>query len=454
VLASPGVQPLAGLLVVDLSRYLPGAFATSELRRLGARVVRLEPPEGDPMRAVAPAWHEALNGGKESVACDLKHDATLARALCRRADVVVESFRPGVVERLGVGPEDAAPETVYCSISGFGRGNRHERRAGHDINYLGWAGVLHDTAPTNPPVQIADLAGGSLAAVTEILAALLERQRTGSGRHLVVSMTHRSHALAAHRLGGDPLPRFLTGALACYRIYRTADGHHLTVGALEPKFFARLCEVLGRPELAERQYDPDGQEELAAELAAELARRPLAEWLERLDGEDVCVGPVWTLAEAADELGRDEPVPAAALGEHTERWRAELDLSRATPGRERPSAAGRASRLGSRPSHSGWRPSRSRRNASIPSARAPSTSSCRESPTIAAASGATPTRSSAAVKIPRCGLVRPNARDPIATSTSSRWWATKASRSRPVLETRPSRIPYDRSSVSTGSVSS
>lgn len=328
MLASAGVQPLAGLLVVDLSRYLPGAYATKELQRLGARVVRLEPPEGDPMRHTAVAWHDALNAGKESVACDLKHEHALGRALCGRADVVVESFRPGVVERLGVGPGDVPDTTVYCSITGFGRDNRHELRAGHDVNYLGWAGVLHDTAPASPPIQIADLAGGALAAVTEILAALLERARTGNGRHVVVSMTHRSHDLTAHRLGGDPLPRFLTGALACYRLYATADGRHLTVGALEPKFFARLCELHGRPELAARQYDTAGQEELGGELALELARRPLAEWLELFDGEDVCVGPVWTLAEAAAELGRAPERDAPSVGEHTETWRRELGLDR------------------------------------------------------------------------------------------------------------------------------
>jgi alpha-methylacyl-CoA racemase len=325
------VQPLAGLLVVDLSRYLPGAFATQELQRLGARVVRLEPPEGDPMRDTAPAWYDALNAGKESVTCDLKTGPALGRALCGRADVVVESFRPGVASRLGVGPENVPPETIYCSITGFGTGGRHELRAGHDVNYLGWAGILHDTAPANPPVQVADLAAGALAAVTEILAALLERGRTGRGRHLVVSMTHGSHRLAAHRLGGDPLPRFLTGALACYRLYATADGRHLTLGALEPKFFRRLCELVGRPELAQRQYDPDGQDELASELAEIFSRRTLAEWLERLDAEDVCVGPVSRLAEAAAEFGApvDAAVRAAALGAHTAAWRRELELSRA-----------------------------------------------------------------------------------------------------------------------------
>src|SRR5213075_706927 len=154
----------------------------------------------------------------------------------------------GVASRLGIGPEHVPERTVYCSITGFGVGGRHEQRAGHDLNYLGWAGALWDTAPALPPVQVADLAAGALGAVTKILAALLERERTGRGGHLVVSMTHGSHRLAAHRLAGDPRPRLLTGGLACYRTYATADGRHLTVGALEPKFFARLCELLGLAE--------------------------------------------------------------------------------------------------------------------------------------------------------------------------------------------------------------
>ncbi|HKI92403.1 MAG TPA: CaiB/BaiF CoA-transferase family protein [Gaiellaceae bacterium] len=320
------MQPLAGLLAVDLTRYLPGAFASAELLRLGARVVRVEQPGGDPLRATAPAWHDALNAGKESVLVDLKADAAIARELVGRADVVLESFRPGVAARLGVGPDDASPRTVYCSITGFGLGGRHEQRAGHDLNYLGWAGVLEDTAPAWPPVQIADLAAGALGAVTRVLAALLERERTDCGAHVVVSMTHGSHALVAYRLGGDPLPRLLTGGLACYRIYATADGRHLTVGALEPVFFGRLCEVLGRPELAGRQYDAD-QEALAAELAAVFAARPLAAWLELAEHEDVCVGPVATLAEAAADLGPiAAPGRTAALGEHTKAWRTELEL--------------------------------------------------------------------------------------------------------------------------------
>jgi len=292
------VTPLAGLLVVDLSRYLPGPYASRELQRLGARVVRLEAPGGDPMRELAPAWHDALNDGKESVEIDLKTDPEAGRTLCSEADVVLESFRPGVVERLGVGRDDLPDTVVYCSFTGFGP---DDARAGHDLNYLGWAGLLEDTAPALPPVQIADLAAGALSAVNEILAALLERTRTGKGRRITISLTHGSHRLASHRLGGEPIPRLLTGGLACYRIYETQDGRHLTVAALEPKFFARLCELIERPELTERQWGTD-QEPLADELARRFATRPLAAWLELFDGEDVGVGPVATLEEAAADL--------------------------------------------------------------------------------------------------------------------------------------------------------
>ena len=326
MVASRAMQPpLEGLLVIDLSRYLPGAFASTELLRLGARVVRVEQPGGDPMRDTAPGWFDALNAGKESVVCDLPADAPFLRALLSRADVILETWRPGVAARLGVRPRDVPEQAVYCSITGFGSGGRHEQRAGHDLNYQGWAGVLDDTAPAWPPVQIADLAAGALGAVTEVLAALLARGRTGRGGRIVVSMTHNTHRLASFRLAGDPLPRLLTGGLACYRTYATADGRFLTVGALETKFFTRLCELLGRPELATAQYGP-GQEELATTLAAIFASRPLEDWLDAFEAEDVCVGPVATLAEAAADLDSPPPGRAAALGEHTSAWRREVAL--------------------------------------------------------------------------------------------------------------------------------
>src|SRR5437764_4102180 len=308
--------PLSGMLVVDFSRYLPGAFASRELLELGARVVCVEPPGGDPMRTTAPAWDAALRAGKESLEVDLKRHAAPALELLREADVVLESFRPGVASRLGIGPENVPERTVYCSITGFGVGGRHEQRAGHDVNYLGWAGALADTAPSLPPVQAADLAAGALGAVTEVLAALVSRGRTGEGARIVVSMTHGSHKLL-------PKAPVLTGGFACYAIYACADDRWLTVGALEPKFFASICELVGRPELAARQYDAE-QAEVRAMLAAVFAEQPLAHWLALFDREDVCVGPVATPAEAAGEFASATPGRAPALGEHTASWRREL----------------------------------------------------------------------------------------------------------------------------------
>jgi alpha-methylacyl-CoA racemase len=313
------LQPLAGHLVVDFTRQLPGPYASRELLRLGARVVRVESAEGDSTRVGAPAWHDALNAGKESVVCDLKLEPQLAQGLCDRADVILDGFRPGVFERLGL----RVPErSVYCAITGFGTEGRHANRAGHDLNYMGWAGALADTAPGVPPVQVADLAAGALGALVEILAALLERKGTGRGRRLTVSMAHGSHRLVAHRLGGDPVPKLLTGGPPCYRVYETADGRFLTVAALEPKFWQRLCELVERPDLLPRQYDA----EAAAELAETISTRDLAGWLDLFGDEDVCAGPVWTLEEASAEFGSPLEGRAPALGEHTAAWRAELGL--------------------------------------------------------------------------------------------------------------------------------
>jgi crotonobetainyl-CoA:carnitine CoA-transferase CaiB-like acyl-CoA transferase len=286
------VRPLADVLVADLTRYLPGPFASRELLRLGARVVKIEPPEGDPVAATAPAQYRALNDGKEIVAWDARSAPPPAALLA--ADVVLEGFRPGVWERLGV---EVSARAIVCSITGFGADGPRAQHAGHDLNYLGYAGALADTAPAVPPVQVADLAAGGQRAVIEVLAALLERERTGHGARIVVSMTHGSHELVAHRVGGDPVPRLLTGGVACYRIYATADGRWLTVAALEPKFWRRLCELLGRPDLVPRAFDAE-----LPELDELFRTRTLADWLELLEGEDTCVGPVLTLQEAAAEL--------------------------------------------------------------------------------------------------------------------------------------------------------
>jgi crotonobetainyl-CoA:carnitine CoA-transferase CaiB-like acyl-CoA transferase len=286
------MQPLAGVSVADLTRQLPGPFAGRELVRLGARVTKVEPPQGDSMAHAAPGWYEAINSGKEVVTWDAASEPPPDALL--QTDVVLEGFRPGVWERLGV---ELPATAIVCSITGFGSTGPHAADAGHDLNYLGYAGVLADTAPSVPPVQIADLAAGAQGAVIEVLAALLERERTGLGARIVVSMTHGAHRLASHRLAGDPLSRLLTGGVACYRIYGTADGRFLTVAALEPKFWQRLCELLERPDLADRAYAPE-----LPELEELFRSRPLADWLALLEGKDTCVGPVLSLSEAAREL--------------------------------------------------------------------------------------------------------------------------------------------------------
>jgi crotonobetainyl-CoA:carnitine CoA-transferase CaiB-like acyl-CoA transferase len=280
---------LDGTTVVDFTRQLPGPYASRELLRRGARVIKVEPPEGD---STPPEWYRALNDGKEIVTWDARTEP--APGVVAAADVVLEGFRPGVFERLGVRLADTA---ILCSITGFGATGPRAHDAGHDLNYLGYAGVLHDTAPAVPPVQVADLAGGAQTAVIEILTALLERGRTGDGARIVVSMTHQAHALAAHRLAGEPLPRLLTGGAACYRIYETADGRHLTVAALEPRFWRNLCDLLERPDLTDRAFEPE-----LPELADLFRSRTLEDWRGILEGKDTCVGPVLTLAEAAEEL--------------------------------------------------------------------------------------------------------------------------------------------------------
>jgi alpha-methylacyl-CoA racemase len=298
-------EMLEGITVLDLASVGPAARASRWLADYGATVVKVGPvPKDTGVQITPPFYAYSAHRRMQRALVDMKapegREAFLR--LVEHADVLIESFRPGVVDRLGVGPGDLPESVVYCSFTGFGVGGRHELRAAHDLNYQGWAGLLADTAPAMPPTQLADLAGGALTAVTRILAALLERERTGRGAHIVVSLAHGAHRLVSHRLGGEPIPRLLTGGLACYRIYETADGRHLTVAALEPGFFNRLCELLDLTHLTDRQYDGDAQEEIGDALAKRLASKPLPDWLELFDGEDVSVGPVATLEEAATEL--------------------------------------------------------------------------------------------------------------------------------------------------------
>jgi crotonobetainyl-CoA:carnitine CoA-transferase CaiB-like acyl-CoA transferase len=270
------------------------------------------------MRAFPPAKggiggrYLAVNRGKRSLALDLKtpagRDALLR--MVEKADVVVESFRPGVMDKLGVGYAALAarnPKIVLCSISGYGQTGPYVDRAGHDLDYIALAGVLAMTgkaggAPQMPGVQIADLAGGALWGATAILGALVGRQVSGKGAHLDISMTEGALALLAAEIGNLDCgarptrgTETLNGGLACYGVYRTADDRYLAVGALEPKFWIALNQAIGRaPNVAELVGD---QDKIRGELAAIFATKSAADWMEILGKHDCCVEVVTELAE-------------------------------------------------------------------------------------------------------------------------------------------------------------
>jgi alpha-methylacyl-CoA racemase len=381
--ASPLAGALRGVRVLDLSRLLPGPFLTMVLADMGADVVKVEDPRvGDYLRAFPPAKgglggrYLAVNRGKRSLALDLKapagRDALLR--MIERADVVVESFRPGVMDKLGLGYAALSarnPRLIVCSISGYGQTGPYAHRAGHDLDYIGLAGVLAmggpaGGAPAMPGVQIADLAGGALWGATAILGALVGRERTGRGAHLDISMTEGALALLAAELGnldcGAKPTRgveTLNGGMACYGVYRTADDRYLAVGALEPKFWLALNAAIGRPpQIAELAGSPAQQAQVRAELAAIFATRTAAEWHQHLAAHDCCVEVILEPEELADHplhrargvfftidggagvgplrqvrtpVGAPEaPRPPPRLGEHTREVLAEYGLDEPT----------------------------------------------------------------------------------------------------------------------------
>ena len=286
--------PLAGIRVLDLTRLLPGPVATLHLADLGAEVIKIEDPQvGDYARTLGTgqdedsAYFRMINRNKQGLRLDLKKPEGVAvfMRLAVTADVIVESFRPGVMDKLGIGYAAVAavnPKIAYCSISGYGQDGPYRDRAGHDINYLGYAGVLDQIGseggdPAIPNFQIADLLGGALTAAMGILAAVLEAQRTGLGRYIDVAM---ADSVLAHtyftmlRLNdvGHSAPRgsdLLNGGLPCYATYRCADGRHMAVGALEGKFWKGCCEVLERPEWIRRQWDAGLRSEMAVLFATQ-----------------------------------------------------------------------------------------------------------------------------------------------------------------------------------------
>lgn len=319
-------KPLAGLRVLDLTRLLPGPVATLHLADLGADVVKIEDTgEGDYARSMGArpgetsAFFKLVNRNKRALRLDLKQPEGVAvfRRLTLSADVVIEGFRPGVMDKLGIGYETLSalnPRLVFCSISGYGQDGPYAQRAGHDINYIGYAGVLDQIGaaggpPAVPNFQIGDLLGGALVPLVGLLAAVLDARATGRGRCVDVAMTDAVFAHAVFPLAGllarlVPPPRgadLLSGGVPCYGVYATADGRHMAVGALEKKFWELLCDTLGRPDLKpfHLAFGAEG-ERAKQELAAVFAGQPQSHWIARFAEVDCCVTPVLTIAEALD----------------------------------------------------------------------------------------------------------------------------------------------------------
>jgi len=307
---------LQGIRVLDLSRHLPGPLVTLFFGDMGADVLKIEPPDGDEMRHLGPmdhqgrsAYFDAVNAGKTTRRMNLK-DAT-AKAefleLVRGADVLLESFRPGVMGRLGLGYETLAalnPRLVYCALNGFGSTGPLADVPAHDINYLALAGALgHNATVFDPPV--ADCTGALFAAVA-ILGALHARAADGKGCYIDVALGDAIMPLQVYQLaelgltGRPPVQRsgLLNGGAACYRVYETADGHRVTLGALEPKFWEAFCAAAARPEWQDRRDEPLPQEALISEVSAMFAGLTLAQCNERFASADCCYAPVADLGEA------------------------------------------------------------------------------------------------------------------------------------------------------------
>ena len=341
------MPPLSSLKILDFTTLLPGPFATMMLADLGADVVRVEAPnrpdllkEMPPMDGETSAAHGVINRSKRSLALDLKQpDAvSVVKRLVRRYDIVIEQFRPGVMDRLGVGYATLKAENerlIYCSLTGYGQTGPYRDRAGHDINYLALSGLASylgrtGECPVPLPMQVADVGAGSMLLLVGLLAAVVHRQQTGAGQHVDVSMLDGSLAwntlgVAQCAVGGDSpeQERMLLNGGTFYDYYETGDGRYLAVGSLEPKFWRGFCQAIRRPDLIEAAMAAAGdQATLKAEIQREISKRTLAEWLPIFARVDVCVEPVLTTAEAMEHpqvQARDMMVEVAKPDGSTQR---------------------------------------------------------------------------------------------------------------------------------------
>lgn len=318
---SPQIAALDGVRVLDLASVGPGARASRVLADYGAEVIKVGAvPRAGAVQITPPYYAYSGNRGVQRALFDLKSDdgRSAFLDLAATADVIIESFRPGVVDRLGIGPVAVAERNdrlVYCSTSGFGQSGPRSSWAGHDVNYLGVAGFLDctgrqgDGRPALPGATVADIAAGGMQAAMSIMAALLRRERTGVGEHLDVSIADGSFALMSLYVdeylatGVEPGPGhyILTGRYACYDTYRCADGRHVAVGAIEPQFWRNLVGLLGLEQYADKQMDDDAQDEIRAAMAAVFATRTRDEWVAELGPANTCVSEVNSVAEAVED---------------------------------------------------------------------------------------------------------------------------------------------------------
>ncbi len=307
----PAAGSITGLKVLDLSRMLPGPYCSMILADHGADVIAVE----DRRFATDNLFFPGLYRNKRHLCLNLKdpEGKEIFLRLAEAADIVIEGFRPGVTERLGIDYSTLSrinPGLIYCSITGFGQTGPYRHRAGHDVNYLAVAGILDligpkDGPPTIPGVQIADIAGGGQQAVIGILLALLARERTGRGQHIDISMTDGLLGLLAlpqelcGRSGSEPrrADDLLSHRYACYNVYQTADQRYLAVGALEHRFWKQLCTLLDIPDYADRQYDESCRQELIDVLQEAIGRRTAAQWEELLADHDVCCTTISRFAD-------------------------------------------------------------------------------------------------------------------------------------------------------------
>lgn len=312
---------LDGIRVLDFASVGPGARASRMLSDYGAEVVKLgATPKHGGVQITPPYYAYSGHRLMKRALLDLKADdgRDAFMALARDADVVLESFRPGVVDRLGIGYEAVKavnPRIVYCSTSGFGQSGPQSTWAGHDINYLAVSGYLDctgrraDGSPPLPGATVADIAAGGMHAVMAIMAGLLRRERTGEGEYLDVSIADGAFGLMSLYVdeylatGTEPGPGhyILTGKYACYDVYTCADGGHLSVGAIEPAFWRNLCRELDLEQFADAQMDDDRQDEIRTAIATVLATKTRDEWADQLGPADCCVAPVNSVAEAIDD---------------------------------------------------------------------------------------------------------------------------------------------------------